>query len=99
MLAHVAKHIRGLCIQLFNQFFVIPIETYVKPNMFNIGVKINALIKMDTFGGGGVRGLDGRKSTPTGCLTGSGVIFTRGLGGSHLLPWKKNIKTVLGFNF
>ena len=35
--------------------------------------------KVDPLGGG-LRGLDGKNSTPMGCLTGSGVIFTPGGG-------------------
>ena len=54
------------------------LETYVinKPNMFNVWVKnCCGNPKLNLLGGGG------GGSTPTGCLTGSGVIFGRGLGG------------------
>ena len=54
--------------------------------------------KVDHLGGGG---LDGRNSTPMGCLTGSGVIFTRGLGGGGLTCFhgKKILKQSSGLIF
>ena len=61
------------------------VETYVKPNMFNVWVKKECVHPKFTLLGG-QRGVDGKNSTPMACLTGSGAIFTRGLGGGAVSP-------------
>ena len=83
--------VRYACLLSKSCFYIDPLETCVKPNMFNIWVKNKCVNpKLTLLGGRG--GLDGRNSTPMGCLTGSGAIFTRGLGGGGLTCFhgKKN---------
>ena len=46
-----------------------------------------------------MRGLDGTNSTPTGCITGSGVIFNRGLGGGLPASMEKILKWSSGLIF
>ena len=73
--------------------------TQVKTKCFDIGPKIHTETKIfNCFDGG--YGFPVQITTPTGCLTGLGAIFTRGLvGGSYGCGCTKLLKWLSALNF